>query len=167
MAFLAEDGTGIDGANSFVSVSGADSFFLDRADTAWAALSSTAKQAALIQASSYLDSYYAGLWPGDILSDTQGLSWPRTGAYDANGRELSGVPGKVIEAVCLLAKEASGSPLTSSYDGAAVVTRKKLGPLETEYAATGRTPGKRYPFVALALRGIVSGGGSALKLVRV
>lgn len=166
MAFVPEDGAGIAGANSFVSVAGADAFFADRADTAWSALSSGAKQAALIEASSYLDSYYAADWPGTILSSDQGLSWPRTGAFDANGRALEGVPSKVVEAVCLLAKEASAAPLVVSYDAAAVVTRKKLGPLETEYAATSAQPGKRYPFVGILLRGIVRGGGQSLRLVR-
>lgn len=43
MAFIAEDGSGLEGANSLVTVEFADEYFADRMNTAWAALTQEAK----------------------------------------------------------------------------------------------------------------------------
>ena len=56
---VVEDGTGTNpAANTYVAQADADSYFADRANAAWAALSADQKASALIQATQYLDARY-------------------------------------------------------------------------------------------------------------
>jgi hypothetical protein len=168
MAFTPEDGTGIEGANSYLSGEDADSYFADRGNTSWAAAEATTKMAALLEASSFLDGQYRGLWVGSLSSTTQGLAWPRTDAQDPEGRRLTCVTGRIQEAVCRVALEALGGHLSFAYDPDIQVKRKKLGPLETEFAVdTGRAPGKRFPFLDVLLGGFITAGHGMIALERV
>jgi len=58
ITLVCEDGTGLANANTYVAQADADSYFADRANAAWAALSSDQKASALIQATQYLDARY-------------------------------------------------------------------------------------------------------------
>lgn len=55
--FIVEDGTGVDGANSYVDVAYADQYFLDRAITAWTGADAV-KQSALVRATDYVTTRY-------------------------------------------------------------------------------------------------------------
>lgn len=67
------------GINSYVSLSEADAFFIDRLDVAaWSEAPETQKLQALVTATSMLDSL---VWVGTIASETQTLAFPRNGEY--------------------------------------------------------------------------------------
>ncbi|MDH7971044.1 hypothetical protein QH494_02525 [Sphingomonas sp. AR_OL41] len=74
---IVETGAGLANANSYVSVTDADTYFADRAVTKWAALSSGDKSAALIRATDYLDTMF--VFRSVPLLDTQSLQNPRYG----------------------------------------------------------------------------------------
>jgi hypothetical protein len=67
------------GTNSYVDVSEADAYFDTRMDAAaWGLASTSLKEQALVTATSILDDLY---WVGTVVSETQLLAFPRTGAY--------------------------------------------------------------------------------------
>ncbi len=96
MALIVEDGTGINNAESYISVTDADSYFSSkRGDAAtynsdWASGSTTTaiKEACLRWGTRLLDKYWA--FDGEKSTTTQKLRWPRTGAVDDEGDKIAG-----------------------------------------------------------------------------
>lgn len=102
MALIVEDGTGLATAESFISVTDADSYFTAHGSpSAWSDLTTAQKESALRYATLWVDRRYA--WPGEIRypETPQALSFPlETGAEDMQGRELAAVPQAVKDATC-------------------------------------------------------------------
>lgn len=82
MPITLEDGTGITGANSYVSILEADAYADDLIDNTWASLSDEEKERRLILSSMFLDRRYGRYWLGFKLKSTQGRDWPRYSNYD-------------------------------------------------------------------------------------
>lgn len=82
---IVEDGDGIEGANSYVSLDEAITYCADHGLT-FAASPSALGEAALIRATTAIDTQYSTSFPGYRRSGRdQGLEWPRAAAYDAGG----------------------------------------------------------------------------------
>ncbi len=155
MAFTPEDGTGVVGANSYADVAFADSYFTDRAVTAWSSLATTAKQAALIAATDYIDSVWGPYFKGAQVSEAQALQFPRD--------EFEGLPANLKKATAEYALRASAGALAPDIEqdpSGYQVSRKfeRVGPIEerTDFAFLG--PGasrkllKPYPAADMLLR---------------
>lgn len=167
MAFTPEDGTSVAGANSYLSLADADSYWADRGDTAWDDASDAEKQSALLKATSFIEGRYRGRWIGTISDTDQGLSWPRDDAYDPDGRLLSGVPSQVESATALMAREALSAELDATINMDNRVKKRKLGPLETEFAVENDfSGGVRYPFLGVTLSGLTTRGRNQILLRR-
>ncbi len=140
MAFVAEDGTGLSNANAYVAVADADSYFTDRANTTWSAASNSAKEAALIKATDYVDARFGQRFRGVKLESDQSLYFPRDELYDNEGNEVEGIPTPFKNAVCEYAIRALSADLWNEPyrdpKGRIVVERKQVGPIEkdTRYA---------------------------------
>lgn len=167
MTFKAEDGTGLPDANSYVTVAEADQYFLDRAVTTWVG-TQTEKEAALIKATDYIDGRFGARFVGIKKTEVQALEWPRLETV------ASGIPIKLKYACMEYAIRALTKPLAPdlAVDGSGlsvVATKKKVGPIETEFAVAqsglGATPMlfKPYPAADMLLRGMVS---SARQVIR-
>lgn len=122
-SFVVEDGSGIVEANSYVSVESANEYYTLRAYTDWASFPLTTKQAALVQASLYIDTQYD--WRGITEFEDQGLNFPRTGITSPRGEAVTGVPNAIKRATLELGKKivtVSGENFIIteliSYDGA-------------------------------------------------
>lgn len=104
MAFTFDAGPLSATMNSYASVEFADDYFSGsfRAGPTWAELDDTQKQAALVQASNFLDTFIYG---GLKTSRTQPMQWPRSGMYDNEGNAYSSqvLPTKVLQATCEMA----------------------------------------------------------------
>lgn len=130
MAIIVEDGTGIANANSYAGATEADTYFSDRAVSAW---TGTQKEAALIRATAYLDAVY-GLravgqpYPGNALA------WPRLHAWDRYGVPLVGLPLALKQACFEAALLALSQDLLPPSERAAVVMRERVGNVEREYS---------------------------------
>jgi len=101
MAFTVEDGTGIEGANSYIDVAFADEYHDDRGNVSWSSLTATQKQQVLIKASEYIDKRFGRRFRGTRQLKRQGLEWPRLSAFDDDGFLLSGedeVPRQIKKA---------------------------------------------------------------------
>lgn len=93
MSLIVEDGTIVEGANSGLSVADADAYHAARGNTDWTSVPSSPDQekaAALIRATAAIDAKYRSRFPGTkVAGRDQGIQWPRTDAYDADGNEIA------------------------------------------------------------------------------
>lgn len=165
MSFTPETGAGVDGANSFVSLADAESYFSDRPNADWTALSTdAAKKAALMYATAYVEAVYRRRFRGTPTgAPGVRLSWPATDAYDDDGNALTGVPVLLVEACCELAaahaKKSLVAPLGKSIDAASI------GPLSVTYSPGAQTE-RDFAFVDRRLRPLLRGGRRVGRLVR-
>lgn len=155
---MALDVTGSD-AESYVSVAEADTYWSNRNNATWAALSGdVAKEAALREATQFIDAQYRDRFVGHIQSTTQNLEWPRLNAYDRSGRYLNGIPQAVKDACCELALAALSSRLVPVEERGGQVTRKKVkaGPVESETVYRDTAPsGRTYDFADRLLSSVL------------
>ena len=135
MAFVVEDGTGLETANSYVDVAFANAYFDERGICEWEG-ESTEKEYHLIQATDYVDQRWGHLIKGKPLVTTQALEVPRYGARDRYGQELNGVPTSWKRGVCeyaLASLKGELYPSTSNSDAKEVKKKKTVvGPITTE-----------------------------------
>lgn len=154
MPFTVEDGSGVEGANSYVSVADADAYFALRgAPAAWSAATTAAKEQALFLGTQYIEAHY--LWStGEVGSDDQGLGWPRTNAEDRHGRTIDSdvVPEVVKQATCEAASRAMAGTLLAD-ETQKVVRQKVEGAVEVEYDRNA-DQGTRYPLIDQLLAGL-------------
>lgn len=164
VALTVEDGTGVVGAESYVSEIAADTYWGKRTHlalyTTWNAATTAQKEGALREATQFVEAQYGPFYRGTRRGYVQGLLWPRTQAYDGAGYDLPNLPTQLQDAVCELAARAVSSPLASDLERGGTVKRlkEKVGPLETdtEYDASA-SPQPTYGVVAGILEPILDG----------
>lgn len=101
---IVEDGTGVTGANSYISRAHADAFFEIYAFNAeWIAATTTVKDAALVQAAMILDRQF--VWNGKRSApSTQEMQWPRMQVSEPDRQVPSNdIPKAIREANSLIA----------------------------------------------------------------
>lgn len=162
MPFTVEDGTGVEGANAYVTIVEAAAYFADRGIT-WTAATDAIKQEQIVIATGYVDNKYS--WPGIRNSRDQGLQWPRTGAFDADGIEIGSdeVPIEVKNAVCEAVLVYS--ELNTALDRGGMVASVTVGPISETYMG-GASPGKVYPKIDSWVRKIKSGSAGRVVVTR-
>ena len=109
-----EDGGGVVGANSYVSVQEASDYieaFIPEQFTSWDSKSELQQEAILINAAKYLDSMLR--WQSTLIVGNQGLEWPRLPFIDLGGRTVEGVPSLIKESQMRLAAESITKALYS------------------------------------------------------
>lgn len=116
MPLIAEDGTGVENANSYATVQQGDDYHAARLRSeTWTAADQPTKEAALQQASAYLDA--VTIWRGQRKTASQSLAFPRYG-LTIEGLELphDEIPKQVVEATCELARRLIDTDLISDQD---------------------------------------------------
>lgn len=157
MAIVIEDGTGLANAEAYIAVADADLYFSLRGEPAWALLDVAAKEAALRKATDYMQGAFDLRWKGSRVTQTQALSWPRSGVWkDGFLYASNSVPLQVARANAELALRASASTLQP--DLGAQVTQETVGPISVSYAAGARQSDK-YVAVDSLLLGLLTGSG--------
>lgn len=158
MALIVEDGSGVENADSYLSVADADSHHADRGNAGWTG-DGAAKEAALRKATDYLGQAYRLRWLGARVEAGQALDWPRAGLATIGGGV---VPDEVRRATAELALVALGAELNPPLARGGRVKREKVGPIESEFedGAPGRT---RYPAIDGMLAPLLARAG---RLVR-
>jgi len=97
VAFIVEDGTGIEDSNAYVDIDFAlDYLFADKLKL-FSSLDDEEQEAAIIAGTQYIDITYE--WIGDRCSLSQGLNWPRSDA-ELHGFVIEGVPAAIKKATC-------------------------------------------------------------------
>jgi hypothetical protein len=172
MAIIVEDGTGLAGAESFVSVAGASAYHSARGNAAWAALASDAiREQALRKATDYMEQVYRLRWAGSRVTTTQALSWPRIyvpihdfsdGRYPAYYAQDE-VPDVVANACAELALRAASETLLD--DETRAVLSEKVGPLYVTYDPNS-PQSKRFRAVDSMLRHLLVSNPGQPQMVR-
>lgn len=162
MALTVEDGSVVAGADSYISLADAETYFTNHGPPSGWTGTDAVKEGALRYAASWLDSTYA--WAGVIVDSDQALDWPRSGVYDDEGRLLAAdeIPQRLRDAQCEAALEHLSAALNVGLDRGGLVKRRKVGPLETEFA--DHAPGRRVRDYLDALVAPLTSGGSPLNL---
>lgn len=161
MAFTVEDGTGIEGANSYVSENDLGTYTDDRGVT----LASGDAEAALIRATASIDAIYRSRFPGWRTNGrSQGLEWPRSGASDAEGNEIAEdeIPVEIVNAVCEFAVRELTTPGSTAPDleRGGNIRRMKAGSVEIEYGGNA-TANTVFQIVDGILAGLLGGNSTS------
>ncbi len=174
MTLVVEDGTVIDGADSYVTVDEANAYWFTRAlanDQSWVDAESADKEAALRQATAFLDDAY--VWNGTVVDGGQDLQWPRAGIYDRNGYPLptNEIPSRLKRAVFVLAKEALSGALIEVENRDATLKSKTVevaGAIKESLSYADHTSTrKHYPEVDRLLAGFYASKSDAKTRVAV
>lgn len=123
MAFIVEDGSGLDNSNSLISVDFADDYFTDRNNLMWLDSELEEKQVALIKASDYVLYAWENELRGHRLKEFQALPFPRvmTG-FD----EMPVIMKKAVSEYALRALSGELMPdLTSDASGKLIIEESK------------------------------------------
>ena len=155
-------------ANSYVTVEEADAFLsAELGVAAWPASSTgpdlDTKARALITATRQLDRL-AERFIGSPTSQTQALAWPRSvPAIDERTVDAGTIPPRLKRCTIRLAVRLLQAPEVLTPLAERIVTRKKIGPLETEYGTGSITPRERiawmrFPDVLAELQPLLAGG---------
>jgi len=166
MSFVVEDGSGKSNANSYVSVTNADTYHTEHgAPATWSAATTAQKQGALMVATTWLDSEF--VWRGLIANDDQALGWPRSECYDAEGREIDDniVPQKVKDATAYLGLQHLASALDATFARGGDVKRERVDVVEVEYMDRARAT-TWIPYARRILTGLFTGAPGAVTLQR-
>lgn len=145
------------GEDSYLALGDADAYFAARNVTGWTEAPTVAREAALMQASAYIDGSYA--FRGVIADPGQVLSWPRFDAWDSEGRLVAGIPRRVEHATAELALIALAGDLLPPRERGGKVLKETVGPVEVEYAPDA-PPGCSYPIVDLLLKPLLRSGAN-------
>lgn len=156
MALIVENGSIVVGAESYVTVVEADTYWTDRNNQDWDDAADEAKEAALREAQQFLDATYD--WIGTRVLATQELDWPRWVIYDRERRAIlhNEIPKYVKQAQMELALQALSGRLLDSQERAGMVLSETVGPLAVTYSQ-GAPGGRTYPFVDALVSGLING----------
>ena len=131
MALIVEDGTGLADAESYISVLDCDALLISwgRSTAAWVALDDADKEGLLRNSTMFIDSDYSSKFSGEVLNDTQALSWPRQNAYKRNGQFIpsDSVPAEVLRACSFIAVETITSGVYADEDNGARISSESVG----------------------------------------
>lgn len=139
MTIVVEDGTGLATANALVAAATVTAYATSVGNTAWAAATTAAQEAAIVRATNYLRDETLWAWRGQKKTYAQRMPWPRTGAQEQRGPAVPDdvVPWRVTDACCaaaLLELSSPGSLQPKLARGGQVVS-ESIGPISTSYAA--------------------------------
>lgn len=159
IVLVVETGSGVSGANTYISAADADLYQAARGRSSWATLDADAKATALIKAAEAIDSQYP--WIGTKMTRAQGLQWPRHAGVDSSGAsiliidrdgfDIDTVPQAVVNACAEAAFLSLSEELFQDDDPRGKIIRKKTDVLETQFQEDSPTakPAMPTPFGAL------------------
>lgn len=150
MALVVEDGSGIAGANSYVSLEYLNEYHSARGNAKWDDLLDEEKEAAALRSMAYVETFR---YRGRRLEVRQSCNFPRSGVIVRDGLEwpFDEVPEQVRMAQAEGALREAVKPGTLLPDwepGKGPKRREKLGDMEDEWFKQDSSEGK-YPFQSI------------------
>lgn len=167
MSLIVEDGTGLEDAESYISVADADAYHEKRGNTAWDVIDD--KEALLRKATDFMLGRYRARWRGVRKTSTQSLDWPRlyvaipdapSGGYYSS----DSIPAAVKNACASLALKAYSDDLLADQGQRKVSVQ--VGPISTTYD-TSSSPTVKYPEVDEQLNVFLKSGSGAVVMERI
>lgn len=156
------------GTDTYLSVSDADSYWSNRGNTDWSAATTAQKEAALREATQYVDGAFNFIGH-QILENV--LAWPRNdviieqGNFAGKTYDSLTIPPQVKNAVAELALEALAARLAPSKERGGAIKREKVDVIDVEYFEFAPS-GKVYSFASMILKPLTTGSKSNRKLTR-
>ncbi len=175
MALTIEDGSGVENADSYVSLVDVEAYFdaYGKDRTAWDAAAAATQEAWVREASQYLEGKYRELYPGRRVYERQSLGWPRFSARDVDGIywDRDEVPREVKQAQMeLVWRRSQGTSLLPDQLGgssSAIETKDKVGALEVVRKYEGSEANKDPVFgIVDTILSPILGDPSVINLVR-
>lgn len=175
MAVIVEDGSGVVGANSYIAVADADTYFANVNNTTWDGLDPIDEKAPfLVLAQQYMAQAFRLRWLGYRATNTQVLDWPRlwVNRPDAPGNYgpyplfygPTDIPQQLKDGQCLLAvKLASGDALAPDVER--VTLSEAVGSIKVTYNPNA-TPVTIYRDVELIFAPFFKSTGMNIQLGR-
>lgn len=168
MTITVEDGTGKADADSYISVTDADTFHTSIGNTAWAALDTPQKEKLLRKAFYYMIGRYRSSWKGSRVYAEQSSDWPRDYVvmHDVgSGETLDNdvVPVEIGYAQALLALRANTAEL--SPDQSQRITSITVGPITRKFDWTSPIA-VQFRQVDMMLSPYLTSTGSMVRLSR-
>lgn len=137
MELVVEDGTGVPGADSYVTIEEANLYHIKMGNTDWESSTDLNRKAAMLRkAAKYLDGTYGNRIAGKSKTPDQGLLFPMVGAFYVDGTEVDpdSVPQVYKDAQCEVALLAlQGVSLTTEVTSGPRLKRRKTDVLEKEW----------------------------------
>lgn len=144
MAFVVEDGSGLEDSNSYASVEDFKLYWDDRGYDYTEFAPDALIEEALVRATDYIETNYGLSFKGIQLTSAQALSWPRSYVYDRRGCLIEGIPVKLKQATFQYAKRAltadlQPDPEVDSTGQLVLEKEEEVGPLKerTKYSESG------------------------------
>jgi hypothetical protein len=139
MALTVEDGTGVSGADSYISLADARTYATSRGLTI--SSDDTTAEQQLRQGFDYIEAR-RGDFQGTKTLSTQPNQWPRDGVY-VDGVELATnlIPTELQYAQVQIASAVEGGSDLNPVGGSSFVTEEVVGPIETKYSEKVNTTG--------------------------
>lgn len=164
MSLIVEDGTGVQGAESYATTAAIDAYWTKRPQRAlaatWASANTSNKEGGAREATAFIDAAFGPYYRGEDRGYAQGLLWPRSNAFDDAGYPLPGVPPELLTAVAELAARSLSAELAEDLDRGGAVKSEQIGPLRVEYM-DGAPAQKTYGLIAFTLAPILNGSQPA------
>lgn len=164
MALTVEDGTVVAGAESYLSVADADTYWTEHGSPAdWTGATTANKEAALRYATKWLDQNFK--WYSCIVDSDQVLLWPRVEYKDTEGRSIGGntIPQSLKDATAEMALAWLQNNFAEAKQSN--VRRIRIGQSEEEYRGGGSNK-RSYKYATLLVNELGTPRNSALKLER-
>jgi len=162
MALVVETGSGLTNADSYISLTDANSYVSDHGDpSSWSDATDDEKEEALRLGTQYIDLKYGNRFVGVRGSRDQALDWPRSAVVDVNGYiyDSDEIPTCLKYAVVEAAlRHLAGDDLLGVLNNPGTIKseRKKIGVMEKEVEYVGgKAPAKAYPKIRALLRPIL------------
>ncbi len=156
---IVEDGSIVENANSYTTVSGVDVYATDYGYTDWTAVSNTIKIQSLLRAMRYIESLS---WKGVRSTADQPLEFPRSDLYDRDGYLIdeTTIPLSVIKAlceVCILCLPNSDVDLQPALNSDNQRKKLVIADVITEEWQIGRIVREKSTVVLDLLKGLING----------
>lgn len=177
MPLVTETGTADALAESYCSVTAADTYHANRGNAAWASLDTQAKEVALRLATDYMIQSYRDRWEGTRRTLSQALDWPRVMVKRRDSPMVYGsshgyvqayydaysVPDIVVNACAELALRSLSQQLLPDTDRKTL--QESVGPVSVTYAPGS---GQLVSFNAVEglLTPVLKGGRGVIRLGR-
>ena len=152
---IVENGDGLAGADSYVTIDFADDYFSARGVSGWESFDTVKKEQSLIRATDYIDNIFQ--WYGKKLVPEQSLRFPRENLRDYEGNEVSGIPTCLKQAVCDAAMMlANGTELFQTQNENGDVVSETITTLSFTYSKSEKTTTSKtlYDSINTKLRGL-------------
>ena len=157
MALTVEDGSGVTGANTYVSLSNCNTYHSNLGNSTWTGTDAQ-KTSAIYRAMRWVE---AQPWKGYKYDYDQALEWPRSGVVDKNGYSVGEdeIPPQVVDVLCeaaLIELASAGALRPALARGGRVKMQEVVGAVKVEYESGAQTT-TDYKVLSFLLKGLIKG----------